>query len=149
MKVILLEDVKQLGMKGMVIDVAEGYARNFLFPQHKAIEANEASLREKDAQEKSVARKQKLKSKDEGRMARDMDGLEVMISAKADHGTLYAAIGPKEIAKKLKAMGYEIKKEWISFEPQKETGEFEGTVTFDSGFDASITVVLEGEEKES
>jgi large subunit ribosomal protein L9 len=149
MKVILLEDVKQLGMKGMVIDVAEGYARNFLFPQHKAVEANDASLREKADQEKSAERKAKKKSKDEGKMARDMDGVEVTIASKADHGTLYAAIGPKEIAKELKKMGYDVKKEWIAFEAQKETGEYEATVTFDSGFDASITIILEAEEKEN
>jgi large subunit ribosomal protein L9 len=146
MKVILLEDVKQLGMKGAVVDVAEGYARNFLFPQHKAVEANAAALKEKDAREKAEARQAKKKSQSEGKAARDLDGLEVLIAAKADHGTLYAAIGPKEIAKALKKMGYAIKKDWIEFAPQKETGEYTGTVVFESGFDASITVIIESEE---
>ena len=57
MKLILLEDVKSLGFKGEVVDVSEGYARNFLFPQHLAVEATDDTLKERKDREKSAAKK--------------------------------------------------------------------------------------------
>lgn len=143
MKVILLADVKSLGREGDVVDVSEGYARNFLFPQHKAVEATEGTLRQKDEREKSAARKEKKAEKEEKALAASVDGQEVIIEAKADGGKLFAAVTAKDVAKALKEQDLKVSDKLIAFEPKKETGTFEAVVNFPSGFDATVTVVIE------
>lgn len=143
MKVILLEAVKSLGMQGEVVEVSEGYARNFLFPQHLGVEASEEKLREKDAKEKSAAKKSKKAEEAEKKMAKELSSVEVTLQEKADEGKLYGSVGPKEISKGLKEQGYKVKPEFISFEAKKEVGTYEALVTFSSGFEATITVNIE------
>ena len=143
MKVILLEDVKNVGLKGEVVDVSEGYARNFLFPQHLGVEASQDKLREKDQQEKSAAKKVKKAEQVEKKLAHDLDGVEVILQEKADKGTLYGAVGPKEISKGLKGLGHKVDASLIEFEPRKEVGTYEATVAFESGFDATLTIIIE------
>lgn len=146
MKVILLKDVKSLGMEGDVVEVSEGYARNFLFPQHLAVEATDETVRAKAEKEKSTKRKVKKAEKEERKAAAALDGAEVIITAKADGGTLYGAIGPKEIASELKKQKHKVDPKWISFESTKEVGSSEATVSFPSGFDATVNVVIEAKE---
>lgn len=143
MQVILLDDVRALGRKGTVVDVPEGYARNFLFPQHLAVEASAKSLREKDEKEASAKRKTKKEEAAEQRLASQIDGLEVVIQAKADKGSLYAAVGPKQVREGLKEQGYKVDEEFIEMTPMKEVGTQEVTVSFPSGFEAMITVSVE------
>jgi large subunit ribosomal protein L9 len=143
MKVILLEDVKAQGKKGEVVEVSEGYARNFLFPQHLGLEASPAALAQLEAQKKALKNKEKKADKAERQLAAELDGQEVIIEAKADAGKLYAAIGPKDIAKALKAAGYSVSADLITFAPQKEIGSFEAVVEFESGFEATVNVIIE------
>lgn len=143
MKLILLEDVATLGKKGEVVEAAEGYARNFLFPQHLAIEASPAALRELTAMKDATKRKESKAVVAEKKLAAQLDGMEVVIEAKANGETLYAAIGPKDIAKALKAEGEKVDVDWIDFAPKKETGTFEATINFPSGFESTITVIIE------
>ncbi len=143
MKVILLADVKNVGLSGEVVDVSEGYARNFLFPQHLGVEASETKLREKAQKEQSAAKKAKKEEQGEKKLARDLDGVEVIIAQKADGTKLYGSVGPKDIAAGLKDLGYKVDAALITFEPKKETGTFEATVSFESGFDATLTIIIE------
>lgn len=143
MKVILLEDVKALGKKGEVAETSEGYARNFLFPQHLALEASPRALADLEAKKRSSKNKEKKVEREERKMAAAVDGLEVIIEAKADNGKLYAAVGPKDVAKALKAEGYSVAADLITFVPQKEVGTFEATIEFDSGFEATVSVIIE------
>ena len=143
MKLILLEDVKTLGKKGEVVETAEGYARNFLFPQHLALEASPTALRELAAMKDAGKRKESKAVAAEKKLAAAVDGMEVLIEAKANEGTLYAAVGSKDIAKALKAEGEKVDVEWIEFAPQKEPGTYEAVVNFPSGFEATVTVVIE------
>ncbi|MFA6131247.1 MAG: 50S ribosomal protein L9 [Patescibacteria group bacterium] len=143
MKIILIEDVKDLGKKGEVIETSEGYARNFLFPQHFAIEASEEALRTLKEQEKAQTRREKKQETEEKKIASSLEGKECVISAKADHGKLYGAVTAKDISLAIKKIGFSIPESWISFEPQKEVGTFEATVTVPSGFEAVISVSIE------
>lgn len=143
MKLILLQDVKSIGKKGDVVEVAEGYARNFLFPQHMAVEASEKALRERDAREKSAAKKEKKEEKAERKLASEIDGLEVTVTSKADGTKLYAALHAKDIASAVKEVGYKIDPKYIQIEHIKETGTHEVQVEFPSGFDATLTVIVE------
>lgn len=143
MKVILLENVKSHGSQGDVIDVSEGYARNFLFPQHLAVEATEHSLNVKKDQKAAVIRRSKKQEQDDKRHAKAMDGLEVFIEAAAEGGSLYGSVGPKEIALALKGMKYNVEPEWIDFASKKDVGSYEATINFPSGFEATLTIIIE------
>ncbi len=143
MKVILLQDVKSMGKKGEVIEAAEGYARNFLFPQHLAVEASDKALRDRDEREKAAVRKEKKGEKEERKLASEVDGLEITITAKADKGKLYAAIHAKDIASAIKELGYKVDPEFIKIENIKEAGTFEARIEFPSGFEASVQVTVE------
>lgn len=143
MQVILLEDVKAHGHKGDVVEVSEGYARNFLFPAHLAIEATSASLRALSEREERGKRKEKKAEKEEKKQAAALDGLEVVVKAKSEGGKLFAAVGPKQVRDALKEMGYAVDEAQIEMEPMKEVGSAEGIVNFSSGYEATITVIVE------
>lgn len=143
MKLILLEDVKSLGRAGDVVEVSEGYARNFLFPQHLAVEASDHALQEKDKREKSQVKKAKKEDKAERKLAAQVDGAEVIIKAKADEGKLYAAVGSKDVSKALKELGFKVPDKIIDFASTKEIGTTQATVNFPSDFQATVTVIIE------
>ena len=143
MKVILLEDVKGQGHEGDVVEVREGYARNFLYPQHLAVEATPQMLAQKEAKAKAASNKVRKEDKAARKLAADIDGAEIIIKAKADNGTLYAAVTPKDIAQELKAQGYKVKPEQIAFDGTKEVGTSEVTVSLPGAYDATITLVVE------
>lgn len=144
MQVILLSDVRALGSKGSVVDVPEGYARNFLFPQHLAVEASKKTLHAKAESEAVQKSRVKKDEKQERKLAEAIDGLEVVIAAKADKGTLYAAVGPKDVAAALKEQGFKVNPDFIEMSPMKEIGTSEVTINFPSGFEAIVSVAVEG-----
>lgn len=125
MKVILLEDVKTLGKKGEIVDVSDGYARNFILPKKKGVEANAGNLNDlklqkandaKVAQENydsAVALKNKLAEKP----------VEIKIKT-GEGGKLFGAIATKEIAQALKDQnGLTVdKKKIVLDEPIKSLG---------------------------
>ncbi|MBT4856828.1 50S ribosomal protein L9 [Candidatus Uhrbacteria bacterium] len=143
MKVILLEDVKSQGKEGDVVEVSEGYARNFLYPQHLAIEVTPQILAERAAKAKSEANKSRKDDKSARKLAASVDGSEVIIKAKADGGSLYASVTASDIAKELKSQGYKVKKDQIQFEGTKEVGASEVTVSFPNAYDVTITLIVE------
>ncbi len=143
MQVILLEDVKSLGRKSTVVEVSEGYARNFLFPAHLALEANAKSLAEKERKEESGKRKVKKQELEDKKLAAKLDGVEVLIAAKSEGGKLFAAVGPKQVREALKEMGYKVDEEQIEMTPIKEPGSRDAVINFDSGYEANITIVVE------
>lgn len=104
MKVILLSDVKKLGQKGDVVEVAEGYARNYLIPKGLAKEATEGSLRELQAiKEKQLAREREQLEQAK-QLAAKLHGQAVQITGKAgDKGRLFGSVTNKEVAEAIAA----------------------------------------------
>jgi len=103
MKVILLEDVKGQGKKDDIINVSDGYARNFLFPKKLALEVNEHILQE--AKSKKTAQENKaLKEKDLAKkLAQEIAALEVVVYARCgEGGKLFGSVTAKEITESLK-----------------------------------------------
>jgi large subunit ribosomal protein L9 len=143
MKVILLQDVKTLGKKGDIIDVAEGYARNFLFPQHVAVEASPASVKKVQDKKESEKRQNKKAEKEEKALASKLDGQEVVITASANNKTLYAAVSAKDISAGLKELGFKVDPKLIQISTIKEVGTYEALVEFESGFEAVVQVIVE------
>lgn len=117
MKVILTRDVKKLGRAGEVVKVADGYARNFLFPRGLAKEATEGNLAElKHEQEIQKKREQEARKLAEG-TAEKLKKTPVEIKVKAgESGRLFGSVTSKDIARALKDKGFNIKKKDIQLE---------------------------------
>lgn len=98
MKVILLEDVKGSGKKGEAVNVAEGYARNFLFPKKLAIEATGANMKELERQQQMLAEKKAAELAQAKEQADKLKDLEIKVPAKTGGGQkLFGAVTNKDI----------------------------------------------------
>lgn len=128
MKVILQQDVKGQGKKGQLVDVSDGYARNFLFPRKLAVNATADNMNKMQLQEKA-RRAQEAKERAEAvAVAEQLKGCVVKLTAKAGSGgRLFGAVTSKEIADALEAQhGIVINKSKISQdEPIKGFGTYE------------------------
>ena len=131
MKVILLEDVKSLGKKGQVVDINDGYARNYVLPKKLGIEANNKNLNDlklKNANDEKIAREQLEAAKV---FAAEMEKDEVVVSIKAgEGGRTFGSVSSKEIATAYKEQcGKEIDKKKIQLtEAIKNFGVYEVSV---------------------
>lgn len=149
MKVILLKDVKKLGREGDVVDVSDGYAMNFLFPQNLGIQASAQALQALQTKKKQASVKEKKELTRARKLADRLDGQEISLTAKMnEHGKLFAAVSQKEVAKALKSAGFDVDPDMIVIEkPMKETGEYRLTLDLPQGLEAEIVIEVVGEEK--
>jgi large subunit ribosomal protein L9 len=103
MKLILTSDVDELGKRGDVVDVAEGYARNFLLPRKKAVKANEGALAQAEAIREARVEAERKAKEDAERLATQLVGSRVVIAAQAgDEGQLYGSISPADVVEGVK-----------------------------------------------
>lgn len=125
MKVILADDVRGLGRRGETVAVKPGYARNYLFPQKLAYEANEANVRRLGEEKKKYDERMLHDQKAAQEVARKVEGLTVVIQKKAgDEGVLYGSVTPSEIADALVARGIDVDRRRIELaEPIKRLGQ--------------------------
>ncbi|MEG0857715.1 MAG: 50S ribosomal protein L9 [Terrisporobacter sp.] len=99
MKVILLQDVKNMGKKGDVIEASDGYARNFLFPKKLAEQANNNNLHVLNAKKENERKKKLAELEEAQKLAGELKGKEIIIKAKVgDNGRLFGAITNKDVA---------------------------------------------------
>ena len=128
MKVILQQDMKGQGKKGQMVEVSDGYARNFLLPRKLAVEANTDNVNTMKLQEKARKAKEAAEKAEAEAVAEKLKESVVKISAKAGTGgRLFGAVTSKEIAEGLKAQyGIEINKSKIvQEEPIKTFGTYQ------------------------
>lgn len=125
MKVILLEDVKSLGKKGQIVDVSDGYARNFILAKKLGLEANPKNMNDlklRKAHEDKLAAQRLEEAK---KFAEELKGVQVVLSIKAgEGGKLFGSISSKEIAQAAKnQLNIEIdKKKMVLPSPIKAVG---------------------------
>lgn len=108
MEIILTEDVKNLGLQGELHEVADGYARNFLLPQQKAVHANKRNKQQfKQEQEEIEQRRQKMI--DEAReLADELDDVSLQLNkAASEEGNLYGSVTQADIVEALEEKGFE------------------------------------------
>ena len=99
MKVILLQDVKELGKKDTAVNVSDGYARNFLFPRKLAVEASEGAMKTIADKRSSEVNKKNMEVKAAKELADKLNKVEVTIKAKTgENGKLFGSITNKDIA---------------------------------------------------
>ena len=149
MKVILQQDVKGQGKKGQLVDVSDGYARNFLLPKKLAVIATAENLNTMKQQEKARKAQQAAEKAEAEALSKKLESLTVKVAAKAgEGGRLFGAVTAKEISEQLKAP-HDLEldsKKLVLAEPIKTFGSFE--VKAKLGFEITGTVyVLVCEEK--
>lgn len=144
MKVVLLQDIKGTGKKDQIIEVSDGYARNFLFPRKMALEANANNMNAvKRSKEAEAHREQKSRAAAE-ELAKKLKGGVIRVTARAgEGGRLYGSITSQEIADALKAQhGVTIDKRKIELpEPIRAVGDTEISVWLYAGVTTKMTVM--------
>ena len=149
MKVVLLADVKGSGKKGELVNVSDGYARNFLFPKKLAKEANAQALNELKSAEESKAFKIKQETEAAQASADKINGKSVSILAKAGQGgKLFGSVTAKEIAEAIKKQyGVDVDKRKIDTKgDMKAFGTYECEVKLYSGITATVKAVVTEKE---
>ncbi len=145
MKVVLLEDIKGSGKKGELINVSDGYARNFLFPRKLAKEANAQAMNELKNAEEAKAFKLKSETEAAQKTADQISGKSVRLFAKAGQGgRLFGSVTSKEIAEELKKQyRVDVDKRKIVLDGDiKAFGTFECEVKLYNGISAKIYAVV-------
>ena len=122
MKVILLEDVKSLGKKGDIVNVSDGYARNFVLPKHVGVEATEKNKNELKLQKQHEDKLAAERLAEAKALAHKLEGLKIEVTMKA--GEVFGSVASKEIAEQAKKQhGLELdKKKIVLAEPIKSFG---------------------------
>ncbi len=150
MKVLLCEDIRPLGWLGDVVDVRDGYARNYLLPQGLAKVATEANIRA-IAEEKAQRAEQRLKERKRlERAAEAVDGAEAVLAARAnEQGVLFGSIAERQIASNLREQGFEVADEVVKLpEHIKHVGTHDVQLRFAEDVTASVRVVVVPEQAE-
>ncbi len=151
MKVFLKEDVKNLGKMGDVVNVSEGYARNFLLPKKFAVEANTKNLKEFEHNKRVIAEKA-ARIREASKAAADkLSALTLKIKAKAgEEDKLFGSVTTMDIAEAFKAEGFEIdKKKIVLAEPIKRLGEYTVEVKVHSEVNATVKVQVVSDAPDS
>ena len=140
----MLQDVDKIGKKFEIKTVADGYARNFLFPRDLAKQATSEAIEWLEMQKELLATKSEEELKHVQGLASGLDDLEVPIAVKVgEEGQLFEAINAQKIAERLKGMGHEVKKSQIKLQkPLKETGEFPVKVVLEHNLEAEIRIII-------
>ena len=143
MKVILQQDVRGQGKKGQMIEVAEGYARNFLLPRKLAVPATADAMNTMRLQEKAKRAEEARQKAEAQAMAEKLKGVVVKLTAKAGaNGKLFGAVTSKEVSDALQSQhGIELAKNKIVMEePIKSYGSYELKAKL--GFEITATVYV-------
>ena len=147
MKVILLQDVENLGKKHEVKEVKNGYARNFLMPQNLIKLATKENMKWLKAQKEVIEKASEEDLKMAQELASKLDDVEVVMMVKVDESKhLFESVNAAKISEKLKEMGFEVKKSQVVLKkPIKELGEFEVEIDLDHNLEVTIRVVVSQE----
>ena len=145
MRVIFLKDVPGTGNKGDIKEVADGYARNFLFRQKLARQATPEVLNEEKSKEEKRLRESGKELKEAQKNAGKLDGAEIVLKEKANEGgKLYSSVGGKKLAEEIKKqLKVTVKPNQLEIKQAiKETGEHNILVKFPHGLEADLRVTV-------
>ena len=129
MKIILKQDIPNLGHKDDVVDVKTGYAVNYLIPKKLAIKATESNLKMLEENKRQQAHKEAKLREQAEEMAQKLKDVKITIGAKtSSSGKIFGSVTSIQIAEKLANLGFEVDKRKISFEPVKEVGTYKAKI---------------------
>ena len=142
MQVILLERVAKLGQMGEVVNVKQGYARNFLLPQKKALRASEANIKAFEGQKAQLETRNAESKAEAEKIAAKLDGeVFVVIRSASDSGALYGSVTTRDAADSATEAGFSVdRKQVVLREPIKYLGMHDVTVVLHPEVEATITM---------
>ena len=147
MQIILQEDVEKLGTRGQVVEVAEGYARNYLLPQKLALEASPSNMKRLERMRATFAKREATEKESAQKLAELLAGVSLTMSRKAgENDQLFGSVTSSDVAEALAAQGYTIDKRKIALEePIKIVGEFQVPVNLHKEVSTTVKLVVERE----
>ncbi|RKZ08843.1 50S ribosomal protein L9 [Candidatus Fermentibacteria bacterium] len=150
MKVLLIKSVEDLGLGGDVVDVANGYARNYLFPRNLAVKATSSAIKSSESYRSKALEEQTRISNESQQLADKLRDFAVEIKAAADeNGHLYGSVNERHISDIINEAGFDIDIEQVLLsEHLKAIGEFPVTVKIYGDIRTEIVVRILREEEE-
>ena len=150
MKLLLLEDVEMLGWLGDVVEVKDGYARNYLVPQGLATVPTEANMRSLADEKARRAEARKLEGEQKQQLASSMEDAEVVLAAKANElGHLFGSVAERDIAENLRQQGFTVQDAMIKMPGGhiKELGAHDVTVKIAPDLNVVIRVIVVSQDE--
>ncbi len=146
MKVLLLQDVKGTGKKGEIVNVNDGYAKNFLIKKGVAKVADATAINDLNGKNEAKARQIELAKQAANATAAKLNGANITVSAKVGaDGKMFGAVTSKEIAEELVRLGYDVDKKQILLDSSiKMTGSYQVEVKLYSGIFAKFNLTVVG-----
>ena len=147
MRIILQEDVEKLGGRGQVVDVAEGYARNYLLPRKLAIPATPGNMKRLEQIRGALVKREANEQESAQKLAELLAQVTVTLARKAgENDQLFGSVTTADIAEALAAQGYNIDKRKIHLEePIKLVGEYQVPVKLHHTVAGTVRVVVNRE----
>jgi large subunit ribosomal protein L9 len=147
MEIILQEDVEKLGTRGQVVNVKEGYARNYLLPRKLAIVADASNMKRLEKMRAAFAKKEATERESAQKQAEQLSAVALKLSRKAgENEQLFGSVTASDIADALKVQGYEIDKRKIQLDVAIKTiGEFPITLKLYRDVTATVKLTVERE----
>jgi large subunit ribosomal protein L9 len=150
MEVILKEDVADLGFRGEVVKVADGYARNYLLPRKLAMQATAANKAVIEQMKVAAARRSASEKAQAEEFARTLDGVVLSFTRKAgEAGHLFGSVTSADIAHELATQGHEVDRRKIQLgDPLKSVGDFKVAIRLHREVTARVNVKVQAEAEE-
>lgn len=145
MKVVLLGEIKGKGGEGDVVDVAQGYAENYLFPKKLAVAATKGNLKQLEERRSNIEKREAVRIADANTLKETLEGKSVVVDAKVgDEGVLFGSVTSAMIADAVKAqLGVELDRKRIELgKPIKMAGSHEVAVSLYREIRAALTVLV-------
>ena len=145
MKVVLLNEVRGKGGEGDVVEVAQGYAENYLIPQKLAVPATKGNLKQLDERRKNIEKREAVRLADAGALKEKLDGQQITVDAKiGDEGVLFGSVTSQMIADAVKAqLDIEIDRKRIELgKPIKVAGTHEVAISLYREIRANVVVLV-------
>lgn len=143
MEVVLTEEVKKLGFKGELVEVADGYARNYLLPEGMAVRATKQNREKYERKQEEIEERKERRKEEAQDLADSLSTLQLTIEMEAsEEGTLYGSVTPNEIVEALAEEGHEdiSPKQIIMDESLGELGEYTVRVALVETVEAEVEV---------
>jgi large subunit ribosomal protein L9 len=144
MQLILQEDVEKLGHRGEIVEVAEGYARNYLLPRKLGLPVSKGNLKQVEQVKRALAKREATERQGAEKQAELLAGLVVELARKAgENDQMFGSVTAADVAESLAAQGYSVDKRKIQLDqPIKTLGEYQVPAKLHREVTASIKVVV-------
>jgi large subunit ribosomal protein L9 len=150
MKVLLTQTIERTGIVGEVIDVSNGFARNFLLPKGLAIQPTEGNIKRLEAARKEYEAKQKALREEKEKLVATLQGVEVTLVRNAnDEGHLFGSVSKRDIAEELQKLGHKVEADDVKLdEPYRRIDTYIVPVHLAADLKADVKVWIVRDKKE-